>query len=402
LSLTMRMTGTFNLLHPPAAAIALLLLLLSAIPTAIHALAANSKASSKKKRSTGAGFGASKTSWKVHRTDESPATKRLLEFLRSNNAEVDKVEIGFDQTTGMRGLFATKKIGKDNLVCRIPSDCVLALSDPSKQGDDAPTLAHGGANFLGMYGSDPQARRTWGPYLDTLPPKPTADEMTPDFFSDEEIELLEFPRLVERAKRRKQDIQQVANERGLDVDELRYATWLVSSRAFLITLAEESKLNSEEDVMRDERGQVMTSTKERKVLRVMVPFLDMANHRSREQSNAQLTLIDPEKDDAWFALKATRPIQPGTPVTLSYGSGIDSSVELLENYGFVDASNPIDTLMLRKGGEDAISSPDGWTTTLEEDKTMLGMLSSENEEDGILKKILTFRIKLKEAYREES
>lgn len=119
----------------------------------------------------------------------------------------------------------------------------------------------------------------------------------------------------------------------------------------------------------------------------------MANHHS-DQPNAKLTLIDPEKDDAWFALEATRPIKAGKEIVIAYGSGVDSSVELLLNYGFVPQSNKIDEFMLKKGGDDAIESLDGWTTSLEEDKTMLSMA----EDDERLRKILNFRIRLKESY----
>lgn len=122
-------------------------------------------------------------------------------------------------------------------------------------------------------------------------------------------------------------------------------------------------------------------------------FADMANHNS-DQPNAKLTLIDPEKDDAWFALEATRPIKAGKEIVIAYGSGVDSSVELLLNYGFVPQSNKIDEFMLKKGGDDAIASLDGWTTTLAEDEAMLKMA----EDDEVLKKILNFRIRLKESY----
>ena len=57
----------------------------------------------------------------------------------------------------------------------------------------------------------------------------------------------------------------------------------------------------------------------------------------------------------------------------------------------------IDSIMLEKGGDDSISSIDGWTTTLEEDKTMQTLA----EDDLTLKKILDFRVKIKEAYKTE-
>jgi len=385
---------------------------------------ASCMAVSKKKirdSSAGAGFGASSTK-KMYQPDESESTQRLLHFLKSQKSSIDSVQVGLDPAnSNRRGLYAAKQIAKaEKIICKIPSDCALALSDPAKQlagEDDTPTLAHAGANFLRMYVKNDQAKRLWSPYLDTLP-DPTDKEFientTPDYFTDEEIDLLEFPRLKEKALQRKKDLQSVSQESNIPLDELQYATYLVSSRSFPIQLATEDEkdpdfggVNDETRVLRDDRGQVITKVvdeADKKYVRVMVPLLDMANHKSTGEANAKLTILDPEKDDAWFALEALRPIPQGKEITISYGSGIDSSVELLLNYGFVPIEgNRVDAFMLKKGGDDAITSLDGWTTTLEEDKTMLNLLDSE--EDGSseslhLRKILSFRIRLKEAYGE--
>jgi hypothetical protein len=64
------------------------------------------------------------------------------------------------------------------------------------------------------------------------------------------------------------------------------------------------------------------------------------------------------------------------------------------NNGFVPKSNRINEFMLKKGGNECITSLDGWTTTLEEDETMLSIA----EDDETLKKILSLRIRLKESY----
>jgi hypothetical protein len=241
------------------------------------------------------------------------------------------------------------------------------------------------------YSKNEQAKKIWAPYLDTLPEQGSAQfDMTPDFFSDEELELLEFPRLVKQAKERKAEIAKVVAEKGIDASELQFATWLTASRAFRISMA---AADTEVETNHDDRGQIVTKAGQPKEIRVMVPFIDMANHSS-DHNNAKLTLIDPEKDDAWFALEATRPIPAGKELVIAYGNGVESSAEILMNYGFVPQSNKIDKFMLKKGGDDCIASLDGWTTTLDEDKTMLPMA----EDDATLKKILTFRIKLKEAY----
>lgn len=268
------------------------------------------------------------------------------------------------------------------------------MSDPNQSGDDAPTIAHGGANFLDMYWNHQQNQQLWRPYLDTLPKQGSEQfDPTPDFLLEDDLALLEFPRLIQRAKDRKEQVEKVAAEKGIPKDDLQFATWLVSSRAFQLSLSAPPPADDEMPQY-DDRGQVIDKA-QKKTIRVMVPFIDMANHSS-DQPNCKLTLIDPEKDDAWFALEATRPIAAGKELVISYGSGVDSSVELLMDYGFVPSSNRIDAIMLEKGGDDTIISLDGWTTTLEEDNAMLEM----SKDDPLLQKILRFRIRLKESYKQ--
>jgi hypothetical protein len=103
-------------------------------------------------------------------------------------------------------------------------------------------------------------------------------------------------------------------------------------------------------------------------------------------------LIDPEKDEAWFAIRALKPIPKGSEITIQYGSGVDSSVELLNAYGFVPTSNKFDAMMLKKGGEDCIESLNDWTTTLQEDEEEF------KSAEGNRRKTLALRIKLKKAY----
>ncbi|KAG7355677.1 SET methyltransferase domain containing protein [Nitzschia inconspicua] len=353
------------------------------------------KVSSSKSTGGGGGFGAaSKAPTFIHTPDTSESTQQLLQFLKAQKAKgLDNVDIGFHQGTGVRGLFCTTNMKQGQIVCRIPSDCALALSDPNKNGEDAPTVAHGGANFLEMYWNNEQNKRLWSPYLDTLPKRGSEQfDPTPDFLEEDELMLLEFPRLIQRAKERKEQVEKVAAEKGISEEELKFATWLVSSRAFQLSLS--APANEKDEMPQyDDRGQVIDKA-QKKTIRVMVPFIDMANHSS-DQPNCKLTLIDPEKDDAWFALEATRPISAGKELVISYGSGVDSSVELLMDYGFVPSSNRIDSIMLEKGGDDAIAKLDGWTTTLDEDKTMLEM----SRDDPVLQKILQFRIRLKESYK---
>lgn len=360
---------------------------------AIHEASALARSKSKATgRSSGGGFGSSQTTTFIHTPDTGEESDRLIKFLNAQKAKgLDNIDIGFDKETGRRGLFCTSKIKKNQKFCRIPSDLALALADPSKNGEDAPTPAHRGANLLEMYMKNEQARQTWSPYLDTLPKEDSSMfDRTPDFFIDEDLELLEFPRVINRAKQRKKEIEEVAAERGLTVEELQFATWLTTSRQFQLKIP--TPESEKDDIMpeTDENGNIISKGGEKKALYVLVPFIDIANHSS-DQPNCKLTLIDPEKDDAWFALEATRPIAAGKELVIAYGNGLESTVELFQNYGFIPSSNKIDEMMLKKGGDDTIAGLDGWTTTLEEDKTMVEMA----EDDPVLQKILKFRIRLK-------
>jgi hypothetical protein len=359
---------------------------------------AAAKAKKGGKTVAGTGFGAPKNV-KEYEVADSPQIVALRQFLTQQltpTADLAGTEVGRDPVTGERGLYATQNYSKGKVICKIPSAAALALSDPAQAGNDAPTVVHGGVNMLKMYVKDAKAKQQWEPYLDTLPN--AAGDETPDFFDDEEVALLEFPRLVTCVKQRKKEIEQLAAETGFSQEEIQFAAWLVSSRAFEIDVAEadaDAKLEAG-DIQLDERGQVITKTGERKKIRVMVPWIDMTNHKA--ESNAKLTLIDPEKDDAWFALTATRNIRSGKEITRSYGSGVDSTVELLLNYGFVATGNPIDQYMLKKGGNDCLGAGD-WSTTLEEDESMLQMVSGETDQQSRnLKKILEFRIQLKKSY----
>eukprot|EP00521_Asterionellopsis_glacialis_P019396 CAMPEP_0195320330 /NCGR_PEP_ID=MMETSP0708-20121125/6007_1 /TAXON_ID=33640 /ORGANISM="Asterionellopsis glacialis, Strain CCMP134" /LENGTH=241 /DNA_ID=CAMNT_0040386655 /DNA_START=1 /DNA_END=726 /DNA_ORIENTATION=+ len=241
-----------------------------------------------------------------------------------------------------------------------------------------------------MYQQELDAQMLWAPYLDTLPSRNDASfNPSPDFWSDEEIEQLEFPRAVAGAKERKSEIAAVAAiEEDMSFDDLQFGTWIVSSRSFQIQMSGSDDTSGGPGAV-DDKGRAIA--KPHKSIRVLLPYLDMANHDS-DNANSELHLIDPEKDDAWFAIRATRPIAAGKEITLSYGSGIHSSVEILLKYGFVPSENKIDAIMLERSIEGSIETLDEWKTTLEED------LEAVKTAEGSMKSILQLRIKLKQAY----
>lgn len=321
-----------------------------------------------------------------HKRDESASTQNLINFLLQWKSEGlgdpdAGTELGFDETNGIRGMYATKPFKKNDIICKIPSDVALALVDPSKATDESLNVADGALNFLQWYQNNEQARQTWSAYLDTLPTREANFDPTPDFYSDDEIEQLEFPMIVKQAAERKKQIATLADRESIPFEELQFATWLVASRSFAI------KITVDDPLVRD--GAVSTSEKG---IRLLLPYLDMINHSS-DNANAELHLIDPEKDDAWFSIRAVRPIKKGKEIVISYGaSGVETSVGLLMNYGFVPDENKIDSLLLKKGGEDCIDSLDGWSTALAEDEAQLSQAT------GNMVNILKLRTKLKQAY----
>jgi len=324
----------------------------------------------------------------LHTADSSQSTVNLINFLTSQNSqgisgEKKGCEIGFSNEDGMRGVYATKSFRQKDIICKIPSDCALALSTPDLGGADVPTLAHCGRNFLDMYTNHPVGSKTWAAYLNSLPLGVDSPHFspTPDFFTDDEIEALEFPRSVNQVKQRLLEIAELCAKDDIPFDDLQFSTWLVSSRSLQIAMEGESK------------GPEGATSSTIKSIRVMLPYLDMINHSS-DNANAEMHLIDPEKDEAWFAIRAVRPIKEGKEITISYGGGVETSPMLLHNYGFVPSQNRFDKIMLKKGGDESIENLEGWSTLLDEDEKLL----NSSGLSGNMKKILQFRLQLKRSY----
>jgi hypothetical protein len=340
--------------------------------------------------SKGGGFGVSaagKKNKSAYKPDTSAAVKELVNLLVTDREcegiEPDDggVEIGFGGD-GMRGVFAKESLGEGEFVVAVPFPSTVVVS---MEEDDSITDAGRGLSFLKEYlldhysSTDKQEDGEWPhPYLNCLPRNDYCFDPTPDFWTEDEIRALQFPRIVKEALERKEQIQILAEKEGVDVDHLQFATWLVKSRCFTIL-----------KVKPDDGDNKTIQTKS-----VLIPFFDMLNHNS-DQPNAELQVIETKvEDESFYAVQATRPIPAGKEITISYGTTCDSSVELLMNYGLVQKSNQFDAEMLRQGGDDCFNQIDEWSTTLEED---------EKELEGAVgnrRTILAFRIRLKRAIQD--
>ena len=272
-------------------------------------------------------------------------------------------------------------------------------------------------NYLDWYLNNAERMEYFEPYLSSLPTD-GGDEFspTPDYFSMEEIAELEFPKMIEKTMSRIEKISEVAKAKGVSEEDLRYYAWLTSSRSFNIRLSIE-----------DEGAKA-------KSVRVLVPFFDMINHSP--SSNAEFDILDPELgetrptfftirfactrspyynpplDDSTFVIRAKRNIREGQEVTIGYGSGGFSSLDLFGEYGFVDPLDKMesdeknvkkgplqrkpvtpDERMMAKEEERMKGNWDGWQTTLEDDvKEFI-----DCEPGSTRARILEFRVKLKRA-----
>jgi hypothetical protein len=361
---------------------------------------ANSKRSTKRpssKKSGGGGGFSSSTGKKVtsennlYTPDTSPTTQRLIDFLLQEECEgigtADEkgagIEIGFSPKTGIRGIFAKQEFQPGEFLCAIPFPTTLVVT---AEESESFTDVDRGLAFRNGY-LDPQTCDSkWRPYLDCLPTRDVNGGLffdpTPDFFTPEEIRLLEFPRLVHAAEKRKEEIQRASSQSTgsllISTEDLQFAMWLVKSRSFSILK------------VRPQDEKIVTKS-------VMIPFLDMINHSSANNPNAELQVIESKADDeSFYALQATRPIAANKEITIAYGTGKDSSIDLFLNYGFVPNMNKDDAEFLQRSKEDddCFTRADQWSTTIKEDEQQL--VTAE----GPLRNILGFRLRMKRSLNE--
>jgi SET domain len=212
--------------------------------------------------------------------------------------------------------------------------------------------------------------------------------MTPDFWTDEQIQQLEFPPMfIERIHEEKRDIESTLleatatttnsdlNNRPISREQLQFATCLLNSRA-LTVLDHENEQHYDDDHENDgSDGTTAATTGPRTKSSsspprccMMIPLFDMINHSS-DEFNCYLDVLGDDDDDdvagddadnnnnnnnnnndnsmlLYHAVIADRDIQMGEELLISYGAGSDYSLDLLLHYGFVPKSNPHDVQFL--------------------------------------------------------
>jgi len=375
--------------------------------------------SNKNKRSGGGGFGTPSTPptskhgsnnklLPTYTPDDSKLTQDLISYLLEEECEgigaEGGTEIGFDQTNGRRGLFATATFQQGELIMGVPFPCCLTLAmDDISIGE--PSDVELGLRLLRVLqgGEGEEDSNKLFPYFQTLPTIDAHFDATPDFWTKEEIHQLEIPQMIEKAIERKHDIQLLASDNNCDLAELQFATWLVKSRGFTLlkpVLKEDRSTTTDssnaDDISSSGEEQLPQAIIMSKT--VLMPYLDFINHESK--ANAELQVLETKaEDESFYALQAIRDIPKGSEITISYGTGQESSVELLSNYGFIADNNPNDAAFMSNECKDH-----QWSTTLQEDEAALKdhILATKNTTtnsdpaaDAIRKTILEFRVRMK-------
>lgn len=385
----------------------LLHLLFTTKSTTTEALAGRS--SSKRKKNAGAG-GASKGGGFGRSTarneevanyhpDDSPSTRTLVSFLKKEECEgigaEGGTEIGICSATGRRGLFAADDYQAGEMMLGVPFPCcvTLAMDDISVGESSDPELGLRLFNLLSddyQSGNDQERNSVnFGPYFQSFPTREEHFDATPDFWTVPEIEQLDLPPIIEKALERKEGVRMLAQAQNVNESELQFATWLVKSRGFTLLKAtmttDLTGTGSADDTMEEQQTSIASKT-------VLMPYLDMINHNNPESANAELQVLETKvEEESFYALQATRPIKKGTEITIAYGTGKESTVDLLASYGFVPNRNTRDAEFMADKWSDH-----SWRTTLEEDEASLEDLSEDPRNDAI-KQILRFRIRMKKS-----
>mmetsp|Transcript_14271 Transcript_14271/g.30792 ORF Transcript_14271/g.30792 Transcript_14271/m.30792 type:complete len:500 (-) Transcript_14271:371-1870(-) len=325
--------------------------------------------------------------------NDDKTSEALIEWLNEMEGGLSSSVKIDDNGAGLRGLYATNDIRKGGTVVEIPYDYALQVGDslwgtvyddftdiPGSDdwSEDDLDDVYQGLNFLQSFTNDAD----YGPYMDSLPQKPSSGDdagLTPDFWCEESIRGIQIPSLIQQILDRKQMVKEVASKNNVNENALRWATWMMRSRRFTTwNMVPDPNYNSDEDDNSLFGVFPMRWNKIEQVQGYLTPLIDMANHAN--DPNAVMTInvnrwTREFDDSSSFALKALRPIGKGEEVTICYGEGDRTSLDLLDKYGFfIEGNNADDTI-------DWEELQPEFTTSLEEDEAGLAMFDNNNGED---------------------
>ena len=229
-------------------------------------------------------------------------------------------------------------------------------------------------------------------YLSNLPKPPKSYNdagLTPDFWPDQLINELEVPPFINEVMTRKHIVNIVAEKNSVDENELRWATWMIRSRRFTtLDMVDDSFTNDNESFFNK-----IIPKKVEQIKGFLLPLIDMANHAHEPNAAMKIEVNKWTRkfdDTSSFALLALKPISKNEEITISYGDGDWTCLQMMDKYGFFLKGNTVDESFDWKQLDCTFS------TSLEEDNKEVLVLKSDEENHGSRLDMLSLRIYLKQ------
>jgi len=257
--------------------------------------------------------------------DDTSAQHRIMEWIRSNGGHFsEKQEFrraiipGDDDSSTYFGIFATKDIKKDDLLCSVPWKCVITGRNLKKKDKINPYFFCGSTRVL-IDEIRKGEESFFEPYVSYLMDQSRG--VIPSDWSNAGKELLNELLGGERSKNQLPPSDAVS----------------------LIEIWENSCYESDENGFpnRSLKQQALVEYHTRADDEALVPLYDLYNHAQDEKSNGVTEVFWGEKQD----VRANRDILQGEEISMSYNFAIHQNTwtkkyygtpEFLRDYGFVE------------------------------------------------------------------
>lgn len=317
---------------------------------------AKSKTKKKKAKSSSAGglkgFGSTSSPSSSKSTsegggtiDRSKSALTFYDYLQRNGGEVNLKRVGLgyfplqigpnkeEDTIQLRGVIALRDIAKGEPIIEIPYEMALDLGRESADPTlPATTLLQ---KYCAWKSNSVGGDKNRGDYYAMLPPYMSDDcSGSTDFFSDEALEMLQSPSIVEETMLRRElvsaryerDVQPMAEmssnlyrwEESSDDNDgmvatqshLTWASWIITSRVLTV------------------QGPPETSTANR----LLIPLIDMCNH----DRDSPHVLTGRAMPGGMLKVVAGADIKSGEAINIGYGGSVEGNDRFIQDYGFLD------------------------------------------------------------------
>jgi len=212
---------------------------------------------------------------------------------------------------GRRGLFTNAAVKAGDVLVAVPKECLTFAEEADLRPEWGLTLGE----FLAANLAGAKSREESTPYLDALP---EAELLLSDW-KQEEVTQLQSPRLQ------------------VDIDGLRAHTakMLLKIEPW-VPAASSATIDWSERMVRS-RALTFESGWKGSLLMCMVPLIDMANHRTPQQSEVACFPVDLDRTIGAerVVLRAPMDLEQGAEVYITYG--YNGNDHLLLDYGFAEA-----------------------------------------------------------------